>query len=60
VGILVSGDPVAVDAASLDLVEKSGGKALGRLAHDIPTRVQLDYARELGFGSAAYELVESG
>jgi uncharacterized Fe-S center protein len=59
VGILVSHDPVAVDAASLDLVEKYGGKALGQLAYDIPTRVQLDYARELGFGSLAYELIES-
>lgn len=58
VGILVSRDPVAVDAASLDLVEKTAGKSLGQLAYDVPTRVQLDYARELGFGSVDYELIE--
>ena len=58
VGVLISRDPVAVDAASLDLVEKAGGKAFGQLAHDVPTRVQLDYARELGFGSPDYELIE--
>jgi uncharacterized protein len=57
VGILVSRDPVAVDAASLDLVEKRAGKALSQLAYDIPYRVQLDYARELNFGSQDYELI---
>jgi len=60
VGILVSHDPVAVDAASLDLVESAAGKALGQLAFDVPTRVQLDYAREIGFGNADYELIEFG
>jgi uncharacterized Fe-S center protein len=58
VGIFVSRDPVAVDAASLDGVETSAGKTLGQLAYDVPTRLQLDYARELGFGSLDYELVE--
>ncbi len=58
VGILISRDPVAVDAASFDLVEKAGGKAFGQLAHDVPVRMQLDYARELGFGSSDYELIE--
>lgn len=60
VGILVSRDPVAVDAAGIDLVESAGGKTLGQLAYDVPTRVQLDYARELGFGSVDYELIEFG
>ena len=58
VGILVSRDPVAVDAASLDRVEKIAGKTLRHLAYDIPCRVQLDYARELGFGSPDYDLIE--
>jgi hypothetical protein len=58
VGILVSNDPVAVDAACLDLVEKSAGKTLGELAYDVPTRVQLDYARALGFGSKDYERID--
>jgi uncharacterized protein len=57
VGILVSRDPVAVDAASLDLVEKRAGKVLSQMAYDIPYRVQLDYAKELGFGNPDYALV---
>ncbi len=57
VGIIVSRDPVAVDAASIDQVEKSAGKAFGQLAYDVPTRVQLDYSRELGFGNCEYDLI---
>ncbi|EKD40034.1 MAG: 4Fe-4S ferredoxin, iron-sulfur binding protein [uncultured bacterium] len=59
IGILVSRDPVALDAASLDLVEKRAGKTLAQLAHDIPYRFQLDYAGELQFGSQDYELVRA-
>jgi hypothetical protein len=57
IGILVGRDPVSLDAASLDLVEKQAGKSLAQLAHDIPYRFQLDYAGELGFGSKDYELI---
>lgn len=57
IGILVSRDPVALDAASLDLVEKQVGKSLAQLAYDIPYRFQLDYAKELEFGSTDYELI---
>ena len=56
--MLISGDPVAVDAASLDLVERHAGKRLSAMAYDIPYRHQIDYARELGFGSADYGIVE--
>jgi uncharacterized Fe-S center protein len=58
IGILVSGDPVAIDTASLDLVEKVSGKRLPDMAFNIPYRVQIEYAREIGFGSPEYELVE--
>ncbi|MCU0847043.1 MAG: DUF362 domain-containing protein [Spirochaetes bacterium] len=58
-GILVSRDPVAIDAASLDLVEKAAGKKLSEMAYNIPCGFQLEYAKELGFGSAGYELEES-
>lgn len=57
IGILVSRDPVALDAASLDLVEKRAGKTLAQLAYDIPYRFQLDYAKELDFGNQDYELI---
>ena len=58
IGVLVSADPVALDAASLDLVEKTAGKPLTALAYDIPHRVQIDYAREIGFGNPDYGLTE--
>ncbi|SHO43101.1 DUF362 domain-containing protein [Desulfopila aestuarii] len=58
IGILISRDPVALDAASLDLVEKRAGKVLSQLAYDIPYRFQLDYAAELGFGSLEYDLIK--
>jgi uncharacterized Fe-S center protein len=58
IGILVSRDPVAVDAAALDLVEKRAGKVLSQLAYDIPYRVQLDYAKELNFGNQKYTLIK--
>lgn len=58
IGILVSFDPVALDAASIDLVEEKSGKKLSQMAHNIPDRVQLDYARELGFGNTDYEIIQ--
>ncbi len=57
IGIVVSRDPVAADAASLDLVEQSAGKKLSEIAYDIPYRFQIEYAREIGFGNPDYELV---
>ncbi|MFH2107232.1 MAG: DUF362 domain-containing protein [Chrysiogenia bacterium] len=58
IGVLISLDAVALDAASLDLVEKKAGKPLTTLAYDIPHRVQIDYAREIGFGNPDYQIVE--
>ena len=57
IGILVSRDPVALDAASLAMVEKQAGKVLSQLAYDISYRHQLEYAKELDFGSQEYELI---
>jgi uncharacterized Fe-S center protein len=58
IGVLLAFDPVALDAASLDLVEMKAGKPLTSLAYDIPHRVQIDYAREIGFGNPEYQLIE--
>jgi len=58
IGVLIAFDPVAIDAASLDLVEQKTGQALAKLSYDIPYRVQIDYAREIGFGNPDYRLVE--
>jgi hypothetical protein len=59
IGVLIAADPVALDAASLDLVEKRAGQPLTALSYDIPHRVQIEYAREIGFGNPDYQLVEA-
>jgi uncharacterized Fe-S center protein len=57
IGILSSADPVALDKASLDLVEERLGKSLGAATgrENLPAN-QLDYAQSLGLGSMAYTL----
>ena len=49
IGVLVSYDPVAVDAAAVALVEQKAGKEISEIAYSIPYRYQIDYAREIGF-----------
>ena len=58
IGILISRDPVAVDSASLSLVEKRSGKKLSELSYDIPYRIQLEHADRIGFGSGGFEIIE--
>ena len=58
IGVLISTDPVAVDAASLDLFSERAGKSLSDCAYDISNRHQTDYAAEIGFGSGTYELID--
>jgi uncharacterized Fe-S center protein len=71
VGILSSSDPVAIDQASIDLVNKQPGNKGSRLeAHfgpgedkfraiypDIDWEIQLEYAEEIGLGSRKYDLL---
>jgi len=59
VGILISSDPVAIDEASMDLVNKAAGRDIFREVH--PKRdglKQLEYAHKLGLGNPEYELTE--
>jgi len=69
IGLLASEDPVAVDQASVDLVNSSQGTGLleglgpgsdkfRALHRNVDWSVQLSYAEELGLGSRAYELKE--
>ena len=60
IGVVIGTDPVAVDAASLDLVESRLGRPLGEVAYDIPTRVQLEHAEAVGLGSQRYRLETLG
>ncbi|HCJ65750.1 MAG TPA: 4Fe-4S ferredoxin [Elusimicrobia bacterium] len=58
IGILVSTDPVAIDQASVDLVNKKFGKDFFRdIFPQIDWTIQLDYAEKIGLGSRKYELI---
>ncbi len=60
VGIAASTDPVAVDKASLDLVESIGGKGLAKLIEreNLDPHPQLEHAQKIGLGSMSYNLIE--
>ncbi|TKJ38846.1 MAG: 4Fe-4S ferredoxin [Planctomycetes bacterium B3_Pla] len=60
IGIVASADPVAVDAAALDLVEDKAGCELGQLLgnNEIDPRCQIVHAERIGVGSRDYQLVE--
>ncbi|MDR2395318.1 MAG: DUF362 domain-containing protein [Endomicrobium sp.] len=58
VGIVAGADPVAVDQASYDLINKSYGKNFFKEIYpQINPIVQLQYAQDLGLGSREYTLV---
>jgi len=62
VGVLASQDPVAIDQASVDLVNQAEGKVKASdkfkaLWPGINWETQLIYAEKLGLGSRNYELV---
>jgi uncharacterized Fe-S center protein len=58
VGIVAGVDPVAVDQASYDLVNKAFGKSFFKKIYpEIDPTIQLKYAEELGLGIRDYELV---
>lgn len=71
IGILASADPVAIDAASLDLIDAQQGFAGTRLAThhapgedkfagvwpEIPIRTQIRHGERIGLGTPEYELI---
>lgn len=58
IGILASFDLVAIDKASVDLVNKKAGKDIFRsLYPDVDWTVQLRYAEEIGLGTKEYDLI---
>ena len=58
IGILSSLDPVALDKASADLVNKRAGKDMLRVGYDLDWSLQLKHGAKIGLGSIEYELVE--
>jgi hypothetical protein len=58
VGIFASIDPVAIDKASLDLVNASCGREIFKEAHPGQNHIlQLEYAQKIGLGNLDYELI---
>ncbi len=59
IGILGSTDPVAVDAAAIDLMEKTAGKPLDKISKypNLNGKWQIEHAEKIGLGSRKYTLV---
>lgn len=57
VGIVASTDPVAIEHATLQLIEERLPGGLRKNAYDIDYLPQLVYAEQLGMGSRTYELI---
>ncbi len=73
IGFLASKDPVAIDAASVDLVNKAVSQSspndpegpaeetdIIRNTFQIDWRVQIDYAEKIGLGSSEYKIINVG
>jgi hypothetical protein len=59
IGFALSTDPVAIDQAAMDLVERATGRRLDQLAFpELDGLTQLAYAERIGLGRRDYELVE--
>lgn len=58
IGVLISTDPVAIDAAGIDLVEERSGALFSELTKDIPYWTQVDHGEKMGLGSREYTLVK--
>ncbi len=59
IGILASFDPVAIDWASLDLIEQAAGKSLTQLSYKhLDPFIQLKHGEKIGLGKSDYELIK--
>jgi len=57
-GILLSDDPIAIDKASADLINKQCGVDKFKVIYkDIDWKWQLDYGRQMGIGNEKYEII---
>ena len=59
IGILASFDPVAIDQASIDLVNKAAGNDVFKVIYPtVDWSVQLSYAESIKIGTRKYDLIE--
>jgi uncharacterized Fe-S center protein len=56
IGILFSTDPVAIDIASIDLINKKTGRNIFYGLHNVEPKTHIEYASKLGVGSTKYWL----
>ncbi len=59
IGILASDDPVAIDKASLDLINQGGADKFKSMRKETLGEVQINYGAEIGLGNKDYELIET-
>jgi uncharacterized Fe-S center protein len=58
IGILASRDIVAIEQASLDLLNQKAGKDVFHEIYPVvDCQIQVDYAEKMGLGSKKYDLV---
>jgi len=57
IGILGSLDPVALDQASVDLLNNSAGQDILKRLNNIDWSLQLKYGERIGLGETAYDLI---
>ncbi len=72
IGVLVGTDPIALDKASIDLINDAEGLSNSRLKHNLKKgedkfkaiypqinwKVQIEHGEKIGMGSQEYELIE--
>jgi uncharacterized Fe-S center protein len=59
IGVIASKDPVAIDAAAIDLFATYAPKSIRKMAYPhIDERIQLVHGAEIGLGSLQYELIQ--
>lgn len=58
IGFMASLDPVAIDKASFDMVEKKTGGMMRSLRPHIDMGIQTKYAEKIGLGSETYDLID--
>ncbi|MHC4661857.1 MAG: DUF362 domain-containing protein [Planctomycetota bacterium] len=58
IGLVAGSDPVAVDTASLDLIEERGGEIFKKIYPDFDPRDQFRHSEKIGLGTSKYKLVK--
>jgi uncharacterized Fe-S center protein len=58
IGYLISNDPVAIDKASIDMVNKKTKSNIFQINNNVNPMDQIKYGEEIKLGSSSYKLIE--